>query len=199
MPSALLETMSQQVASQCDGNRELARQEADAIRAQARSECSASRDGALKATHAETQKLAEKWTLKGEAEAAKAELMVQNLAVEEVLEEVRSRIREVVESDKFGGVLEALLAEVMEIAPEGILVLAPEGHVDKVKSWLQANGNGAVNVEASATMWDGVAVQDPKKTFRISNTLTGRFSRVQDKSRSVCMTTLFGSSEGGGA
>lgn len=199
MPNALLKTMSQQVAAQCDGNRERARQEADAIAAQARSESSALRDSVLKTTHAEMETLAQRWKLKAEAEAAKAELVVQNLAVEEILAKVRALTRKLVESEEFSTVLQALLAEVMEVAPQGIVVLAPEGHVDEVKSWLQANGKASVNIEATDSMWDGVAVQDPKKSFRISNTLTGRFSRVQDKSWSLCMAALFVSTEGGDA
>ena len=38
----------------------------------------------------------------------------------------------------------------------------------------------------------GVALEDPKHTYRISNTLTGRYARLDQQARKICMQNLFG-------
>jgi vacuolar-type H+-ATPase subunit E/Vma4 len=87
-----------------------------------------------------------------------------------------------------------LLAELMEEAPDSgdLQVLAPPAHADRVSSWLSNNGRAGVGVEGSEAFKDGVAVQDPGRTFRISNTLSGRFALMEQEIRKHCMTTLFG-------
>lgn len=193
--SALLDTMAREVDAECERTLAAARAEADAIVAAAREKSAAQRDASLKATEAEMVMLDERWRLKAEAEALTAGLSVRNDAVNEVLDQARGEIRSLVDGPDFPGVLDMLLSEVMAVAPAGTTVLAPEKHLDHVRGWLTKNGSSDVPVEASASMWDGVAVQDSGRTFRISNTLSGRFSRVVDNARRLCMTSLF--SEGG--
>lgn len=189
--AALLETMARQVAAECERFRSEARSEAEAIVAEARAQAADLRAKTLDATAAEMRRLDERWRQKADAEAAKAALMMKNQAVHEVLGHVRERIRAIAEGPRFRDVLDALLAEVMDVAEDDIVVLAPQQYADHVRDWLAANGRGGVPVEGSASLWDGVAVQDPARTYRISNTLSGRFARVEEEARKLCMTQLF--------
>ena len=194
----LFETMTEQVTVECDRNLAEARDEAGRIRSDAASESEAQRERTISATNAEIDLLDQRARQKAEAEAAKAELELRNEVVEAVMGQVQGEIRSIVSSDAFNGVLDALLASLMTAADstEGIVVLAPESKVDHVKRWLSSNGHARVPVEGSATVWDGVALQDPKRTYRISNTLTGRYKRVEREARRHCMVTLFGTAEG---
>ncbi len=85
----------------------------------------------------------------------------------------------------------AAAMRLMAIAPAGVVAHAPPAHVDSVRDWLANNGHGGVSVEGNSNLWDGVAIQDPERTFRISNTLTGRFARVEQEARKRCMMALF--------
>src|SRR5690606_38856391 len=102
-------------------------------------------------------------------------------------------------SAEFPALLEAMLAELMTVAEGDVVVLGPESHLDTVKNWLASNGREGVPVEASREMRDGVAVQDPQRTYRISNTLSGRFRSVREEARKQCMLGLFGTSKTEGA
>lgn len=190
--TSLFDTMARQVTEQCAGTLSEARQEAEAIQADARTKSNESWQSAMKTVDAELKLLEERWDQKARAEAAKAELAVQNEAVEAVLASVRVKIREAVEGPEFPQILKALLTEVMAVALEGVVVLAPESQIGHVKKLLSENGHGSLPVEGSSAVWDGVAVQDKQKTFRISNTLSGRYARVEDGARKLCMVTLFG-------
>ena len=86
------------------------------------------------------------------------------------------------------------LAALGKIAPgpDDVVVLAPESQVGHVEQLLAKSGHNGLAVEGSAVVWDGVAVQDKQRTFRISNTLSGRYARVEDGARKLCMVSLFG-------
>lgn len=190
--AALFDTMAQGVSARCDRMIGDARAEADAIVSEARSKAAAQREQTLAAVNAEKSVLDERWRQKADAEAVKAALAMQKSAVNAVLERVEQIIEETIAGPNFPAILDALLAEVMQVAEGDVVVLAPEGHVDHVRNWLQANGYGHLPVEASREMRDGVGVQDPKRSFRVSNTLYGRYARVEQETRRVCMTGLFG-------
>lgn len=195
----LFDTMTRQVADQCESTLIEARREADAILEEARTKSNDSWQDAMKATETEIKLLEERWVQKAQAEAAKAELAVQNEAVEAVLAALRVKIRGAVEGSDFPNIIEALLSELMAVAPDNVVVLAPEQQVGHVTKLLAKTGHTGVPVEGSAIVWDGVAVQDKQRTFRISNTLTGRYSRVEDGARKLCMVTLFGKGKSNGA
>ena len=190
--TALLDTMARQVDEVYDGNLSAASESAEAILEEARQDCAALEEKTLASTAAEMDVLAERWRQKAEAEAAKAALVVQHDALHAVLEKVSEEIREIVSSDEFGPILDALLAELMADAPPDVIALAPPDHLDRVKKWLASNGNDKVPVEGAPNRQDGVAIQDRDRTFRISNTLSGRFSRVEQEARKHCMMSLFG-------
>jgi len=134
------------------------------------------------------------WKQKGVAESTRLELSMKNDAVEAVLAEVSAGIKRLVSGPDFPAVLERLLTELMSAVgnEKNVQVLGPVSHVDLVKSWLSSHGHAGVHVEGSPEFWDGVAVQDPARTWRMSNTLTGRFARTDQAVRKHCMTALFG-------
>ncbi|MDP7639210.1 MAG: V-type ATP synthase subunit E family protein [Candidatus Hydrogenedentes bacterium] len=195
--TALLDTMSKQVAAECDQRRANANGDAEAILAEARAKSAAKRESLTTSTDAKMELLDLRWRQKAEAEAAKADLSMKNEAVKAIMAEVEAKVRAIVEGDGFTEILDSLLAEVMAVAEGEVVVLAPDKQVGHVSAWLGDNGHGGVAVEASAHVWDGVAIQDPGRSYRISNTLTGRYRRVAEVARKICMRSLFGASAEG--
>ncbi len=192
MGSALLETMTARVTEECDGNRAAAQREADAIKADAESASAAQRVSMQATTNAEMDRLDERWRQMAHAEASRAELTVKSDAVNAVMQKVDAEIRRIVASDGFPALLDALLTTLSSEIQGDVVLLGPEDQVDHIKSWLSSNGHNGVTVQGSAELWDGVALQDPPRTYRISNTLTGRYARVEQDVRRVCMVNLFG-------
>lgn len=190
--SALLETMARQVDEVYENNLSAARATVETILEETRQECASMEESTLQATSTEMDALAERWRQKADTEAAKAALSVQNDAVRAVLDRVQDEIRTLVTGEGFQSILDSLLHELMAAAEAEVVALAPEDHVDYVRGWLKKNGFPNVPVEGSSSMWDGVAIQDRDRTFRISNTLTGRFSRVEQNARRICSIALFG-------
>ena len=200
MGSALLETMTAQVAEQCEANRAAAQQEAEAIKAEAASQAQAKRDAVLAANGTEMNRLDERWRLMAHAEASRADLVVKNDAVQAVMQKVESEIRMIVNGSGFGGVLDSLLTSLLneyQGSDSEAILIAPEAHVAHVQQWLSANGHAGMTVEGTKEIWDGVALQDPARTYRISNTLTGRYERIGQEARRLCMVKMFGKSSEG--
>lgn len=191
---ALFETMTRQVEAECADHLAKARAEAERIEADARAKAAASREIVLAAARAEVGRLDTLWKQKAESEAVRLELSMKNEAVEAILADVETQLRRTVEGPNFGAILESLLAELMAAAGpvSDAQLLAPSAHADRVRAWLEKNGRSGVRVEGSAEFWDGVALQDPQRSYRISNTLTGRFARIEPAARKHSMTTLFG-------
>lgn len=183
--------------AECDRRLAEARREAEQILADAKARATSRRDAELRAREQEMTMLDDRWRLKGEAEAARAALSVQNDMVERVLARVRERIREGVNSDRFPAVLDALLDELLAAAEgEGeIVVLAPPKHADHVRGRLESKGRSGTTVEGTDEFWDGVGFQNRERTFRVSNTLSGRYRRVEQQARRICMTRLFHGTE----
>lgn len=191
--TALLDTMSKQVAEQCGQRKDSATTDAEEILAEARAKSVAKRESLLASTDSEMELLDLRWRQKARAEAAKADLSMKNDAVKAVMANVEAEARTIAEGGGFAGILDSLLAEVMAVAEGDIVVLAPENHVDHVSAWLGGNGHDGIAVEGSAAMWDGVAIQNPERSYRISNTLSGRYRRVGQEARKLCMRSMFGS------
>lgn len=193
--ATVIESMSLQVVEQCESTLSEANREAAGIADNARAQSDALREEALIAARHEMDALDELWRQKAEVEAAKAELVMQNDAVRAVLGKVGEENRRIVASDEFPATLDLLLSELMAVAPDDVVALAPPDHCGHVREWLAKNSHDGVPVEGSSSMLDGVAVQDRARTFRISNTLSGRLSRVEQQARRICMMSLFGSGD----
>lgn len=196
MGSALLETMTAQVTEECEGNIAAAREEAAAIQADAEKKAASQRESVEASTETEMNRLDERWRQMAHAEASRADLVVKNEAVKAVMQKVQAEIKAIVSGGDFPQVLDALLNSLNDEITQHVVVVGPEAHVDHIKGWLSNHGHENVTVEGSPEMWDGVAVQDAKRTYRISNTLTGRYGRVEQEARRLCMVKMFGSSEG---
>ena len=193
MGSALLETMTAQVTEECEANIAAAQEEAAAIKSEAETSAASQRETVEAVTDTEMTRLDERYRQMAQAEASRADLVVKNDTVRAVMDKVNAEIRAIVSSDRFPAVLDALIGSLKDEIREGLVVLSPESHVDHIRGWLSSNGLEGVSVEGSSELWDGVAVQDAERTYRISNTLTGRFGRVEQEARRVCMLSLFGS------
>ena len=189
---ALFETMAGQVEAECGQHLADARREAEVILAEARKKGEATRDSTLSATHCEMENLKERWRLKAEAEAAKAELMVRKEIVDSVLSRIENEIRSIAEATNFVTILDALMDELMNAVDDDVVLLAPKAHAKHVEKWLADNNHGKVKVEASSSQWDGVAAQDAERSYRVSNALTGRFRRMEQSIRKESMAALFG-------
>lgn len=191
---ALFETMARQVEVECAQHTAKAKAESDRILSDAHAKARASGEAALASAKTERDRLDALWKQKAEAESVRLELAMKNDAVEAVLAEVSAGIKKVTASTEFPKILEDLLTELMAASggAKDVQVLGPVAHVDQIKNWLAAHGHAGVKVEGSPEFWDGVAVQNPARTWRISNTLTGRFARVDQAVRKHCMMALFG-------
>lgn len=190
---ALFDSMAQQTAEERERRLASARAEAERIVAEAKEQQAREREAALKAVEDELATLAQRSEQRAQAEAAKASLTMRHTVAEEVLDTVQEEIRSLTASDEFPSVLNALLAEVVQAAPdENIVVLVPGPHEDHCREWLSHNSYDKVEVQASKEFWDGAAVQDKARTYRISNTLTGRFAMLEEDARKLCLAKLFG-------
>ncbi len=189
--SSLLETMARQAQKDCDQATGAARTEAEKILAEARDKSVAQHASAMEAVRAEKNLLDLRWIQKAETEITKANLAMKKDAVVAVFQMVRDEMRRIAESPGYPTLLSVLLKEVLAAAEGEFFVLAPENHVDHVGNWLKENGYDGVRVEGSADMLYGIAIQDPGRTYRVSNTLSGRFARMEKESRKLCMTSLF--------
>ncbi len=192
---ALFETMARQVEAECAEHLAKARAEAERILTDARAKARASTEAALASAKAERDRLDTLWKQKGEAESVRLELSMKNDIVEALLAEVSAGIRRMATSPEFTKVIDRMLAELMAAVAgtSGVQILGPPAHVELIRAWLADHGHAGVKAEGSTEFWDGVAVQDPARTWRVSNTLSGRFARVDQAVRKHCMTTLFGS------
>jgi len=190
--SALADTMAKQVMAECEENLNQAQSQAKEILDEAKTQATSHREATLAETDKVVRQLDERWEQMAHAEASRAELSIKNEAVEAVMESVQAEIKRLVGSPEFTGILDALLSTLMTAADGDAVVLGPEAHVSHIQSWLSSNGHGSLEVKASSELWDGVALEDPKHTYRISNTLTGRCARLDQQARKICMQNLFG-------
>ncbi|MBI5093841.1 MAG: V-type ATP synthase subunit E [Candidatus Hydrogenedentes bacterium] len=187
----LFETMRSQTQAECESRLAEARRAAEDIRAAARRQADVRQAESRAAVQTELDHLARHGRMIAEAEAEKATLAMENDVVEEILAGVRQSLEQLAKSPEFGPVVEALLAEVMADADPGVVALAPPAHVELCRRWLQSHGHAGVTVEASQEVWDGVAIQDNRKSYRVTNTLSSRCTKLEGEARRHCMTTLF--------
>jgi len=187
----LFDTMRRQNQAECDARLSDARRAAEEVLAAARRQAETRDAETRTALKGELEHLSRHNRMIAEAEAEKATLAMENDVVEEILAGVRGALADLANSAQFGPVVEALLAEVMDGAESGVVVLAPPKYVELCRTWLKSHGRAEVPVEPSQDVWDGVAIQDPRKSYRVTNTLSSRASKLEGEARRHCMTTLF--------
>jgi V/A-type H+-transporting ATPase subunit E len=188
----LLELMTEEATAKREAVLVRAREDAEAIRAEARSRAAARRQEAVDALRAELDAQAKRDRERAEASAQMVAQATKEMVAEEVLGATAEALQRLTEQPAFEPVLEKLLGELLEGAPEGVVVLVPAGYEDKVFTWLTGRGKAHWKVEVDPQLSDGVALRDVNGRFRVSNTLRLRLNKVETAARSVCMAVLFG-------
>jgi len=188
----LLWLMSAQVARQCEEILTRARDAASAAREEARQHAAAEREAALAALRAELLQAETRAREKAEAEAKKLVLNTKDVIADELLRAVEKEIQRMADEPGFLRVLQSLLRELIDGAPDDAVVLAPPRHVDALREFLARLGRGSLEVSPLASLRDGVAMQDRGRTYRITNALTPRLTRHENAARRLAVERLFG-------
>jgi vacuolar-type H+-ATPase subunit E/Vma4 len=192
MQQALLDTMARQVADRCQAALDVARAEAGSILKEARERADHRRKAAVSAAEKDAQRMAERARQLLAVEAEHESLIMEQSIADEILRSVGFELEKAAQSPKFSAIFDALLAELMADAPKDALVTAPVFFGDRTKAWLQQHGLAGVTVQESAAMRDGCAMQDAARTYRVTNSLTSRLSKLQNEARKACLNALFG-------
>lgn len=189
---ALFDTMAQEVQADCERRLTEARREAERILAEGRRVADQDYARGMDATRSEIELANRRERQRLDAEHDKAFLAVQHKVVEEVLARAGQEVARRAQGPEFGDALEALLGEVLaEVRDRDLDVLVPPAHADRIGQYLQRAGRTDLRVVPWPSLTDGVAVQDRRRTFRVSNTLSGRFVALQDEIRRRCQARLF--------
>jgi len=189
---SFLDTLEREAERRCEVILAQAREEAARIVAEARQTAEENRQNALKEeqTHARTQ--LEDARRRAEAQVERAKVSMRERVADRILDTVHEELRRIAQSPEFPEVLQFLLAEIMEEAPDNALVLAPPEHVSSCRQWLDVHGMTHITVEPDERLWDGVAVIDAPRSFRLTNTLTSRFEKSRASARKAALRRLFG-------
>lgn len=192
MQHALFDTMARQTEERCQHALAAARETAGGIVSEAREKAAKRRADALERTQRELDRLAQRTRQLAEMQAEQDALSMRQRVSDEVLHSVKAELARIAASPEFPPILEALLAEIMAVAPERAEVIAPVAQAQACRQWLAAHGYGHIPVLESAALKDGVSVQDTQRSSRITNSLSSRFHKLEDRARKVCAQTLFG-------
>lgn len=194
----LLDLMSARIAAQRDEVLRAARDEAAQIQQNARNRAEQRRKDTIAAVEGELASIARRSRERVEAEAHMVTLTTKDTITNELLHDVAAELSAIAGGPRFPAILDALLGELMAEAPRDVVVLAPPAYVGHCEQWLASHGHGGLAVEPLASLSDGVAIQDPGKKFRFTNTLTARFNMREGELRKICLNRLFPSANTGG-
>ncbi len=158
---------------------------ADARIAERAQEAHATLDAELAGAH-------ERAVERAQAEANMVVKTTRDQIADGLLERVRQDLAALANSEQMRDVIGKLLREVLGEAPQGGTVLAPPAHADFVREQVQQQGRGDLQVEAHPRLSDGVAVQDARQTYRVTNSLSSRYARLERQARRHAMQRLFG-------
>ena len=198
----LLELMSEKASQRCDEIRSATKTEVDRIADEARQRGDALRARTLASLESELDAAATRMRERAESEAHMLTLTAKDTIADEVLAIVRAALSDAARGSNFPKHLEALLEELfveikLHIHEEGasqdmsqLTVLAPPAHVALCQQWLSNHGYGSLHVDAAPDLDDGVAVQDARPTFRITNTLSARLMKREGDMRRLCLSRL---------
>ena len=201
---SLFETMARRTDQRCEEIVAEARREAERILDDGRRQAEEYRSTALDDLRVQLEREAQPEQDRIRVEIGRRRRLERYRIVDDMLTRVRQSLDRVAEGETFGEIIEKLLQEAVEAAvQEGgndLLAAVPARHIVRCREWLRtaecARGV-AVGIDPEAGLVDGVIVRDRIGTFRITNTLSMRFDRVENEMRKHCMDTLFGS-EGNG-
>ena len=187
---ALFDTMERKIARRCEHVLADARREADSVVEAARRDADVARREALQQLDTELCELADQCRMRARGQAALDTLGFQQAAADDVLRRVEAELKRVARSDSFPGILDALVDEVLAVAPqEDIILEVPAEQAARCRD--RALGIGGVTVLASSGLTDGVVARDGQGRFRFVNTLSSRFARLRGDARKLCINRLF--------
>jgi vacuolar-type H+-ATPase subunit E/Vma4 len=180
----LRKAMAERAESERKKRIEAARAEADSILAEAKEAAEA--EAAEIAASAQQQLAAQQrlWREQDESDALRIRQTARHGLANEVLEGIERRLAEIARSHDFPDVLVQLAEEAMALAKEQtaegtFLVKCPPAHVEALQKQL----GGDVTMEGDAGLTDGVSVQDASCSFRVRNTLSARFAKLEPEIR----------------
>lgn len=186
------DTMRREAAKRCQAIVEEARQEAARIVAEARQTAEENRRKAILEEEARGEAEREDARQRAEAEAERAKVTMRERVADSILDTVHGELAVVARGPEFAEILRLLLAEIIEEAPEDAVVLAPREHVATCRQWLDGQEKAHIAVESDDRLWDGVAVTNATRSFRLTNTLTSRFEKTRASARKTALRRLFG-------
>jgi len=168
-----------------------ARRQADEIFEEARRQCRERHERAIAAANEEIRRADEQTRMQREAKLERTALTLREAVAEEVLTQIHSAIADVVAGPEFPQVLEALLNDIASELHPGMRVLTTGRNVDLCRRWMVGHGFGDLRVIETAGLEDGIAVEDERRTFRVTNTLSTRFAAREAEARRICVRMLF--------
>lgn len=192
MQHVLLDTMARQVEQGCETRLAAARTEAEAIVAEAREKAGKRYAEGIDRAKRDVERLARRARDLAAVQTEQQAHSMQQAVADEILHSVDAELDRIAAGPDFPAILDALLREIMTVAPNDAEVLAPPAHVERCRQWLANNGHARVVVVPYAPLQDGVAIQDAQRTFRITNSLSSRFHKLENEARKICLRLLFG-------
>jgi len=187
----LLDIMTRQIDEQCEAVVAEAQEKAQRIRGDAERKAEQQRQAAIQSLSEELETLAQRARESAEAEAEMVALTTKDTIADEVLDQVEAEVARLAQRPDFAGVLEQLLDELLPEAPDHAVVLCPQGYEEQARQWLANRGRDGAEVQGLPGLKDGVAVQDAKRTFRITNSLSTRLRLQEEDLRKFCLNRLF--------
>lgn len=191
--------MSREASRECENILASARREAEALLTEARRKAAERRDASLRALDDELEGMAQRERERAQAEASRQRLLMEEALVESVFARAGSDLAALAASPGFASTLQALLAEAMSVVKGTVRVFTASAHVAACESWLKAHGYADTSVAVDSSLSDGVAVEDARRSFRVTNTLTSRLTKLENAARGRCLGVLFEAPGGGKA
>lgn len=192
MQHVLLDTMARQVEQGCEQRLAAARSEVEGIVTEARERAAKRYTDTIERTKRDVERHAQRVRELAALQAGQQAHSMKQAVADEILNSVAAALARVAEGPEFPGILEVLLSEIMTVAPPQAEVLAPPAHIERCRQWLASNGHAGTPVVPNDALRDGVAVQDTQRSFRITNSLSSRFGKLENEAREVCLRLLFG-------
>lgn len=190
--------MSREASCECEGILTSARRDADALLTETRRKAEDRRVTSLRALDLELEGMAQRERERAQAEASRQRLLMEEALVEAVFERAGEDLAKLAASPAFASTLQALLAEAMNVVKGSVRVLVAPVHVATCESWLRANGHADTVVMPDSSLLDGIAIEDARRSFRVTNTLTNRLAKLENAARGRCISVLFADASGGG-
>ncbi|NYF16575.1 V/A-type H+-transporting ATPase subunit E [Microbacterium sp. AK009] len=170
----LLEALAREAEDERARLRRSGEKEQERILAEARAEADALRRSVLDAAETRARADATRRVAVARLEAARIEQQAAEAAFDELVEEVRSRLRAIGSRPDYPQVLSALLAEALEAVPDAEVVLVNPADVATIAAAAVVGNTMAGVTVAGDEGVEGGVVATSSKGRRVRNTMSGR-------------------------